>query len=1137
MTKSTSVFFPAPASSVHVPPHPALPFIMLRVLVMLVVIVVLLRPPLGGWSSDYLATPLNHSSAVNPEPMEQAFALWQQTQTTTATFFNAMYNTELYLFLKLFLLLVLTPVLIELLVSAATLIAQRSDTHTHYLRVRVPYPHTGGGKGVTAGDVGDVFRVLQRSLTTTSSGSPPSYLSFTITGAPDTPAALGVVVGGGTPESRSSWSGSLQRALHAHHPEVVVDAFADPLQHAIQQGHEPQVMAWREYVLHEGAAHPLRLPDAADNLAPMVSAVQTAPDVVAAEVQVLVRPRNRVQDAYAQWSAYARRFAALCKRHGRSQDAKVFEEKIYETCFFDVSLRFVVIARTRPLAMRALNEMEGPLGVYTRKIVRRQYWQRVARGDHYLDPDLVDIPPPRPMQTLADVEQGMEQGKAALRYDHDPTPLPKPTHGRIWRSPHLTVRHRVQMVVIALMALAAPLLPMILLRDRLLALTGLITGVSAVVLGLVWFFRAAHGWTTVPSRRRVLQRMPRTSPPPAMLLWQPMWRPTAILSAPELAGLWNLPTPQLGQRVQWLDCRRIAPPPNAIVTNATRDGQIILGAITRENGQVDPIGVPLADLTKVMHMIAGMGAGKSRLLVNMVKQLLDYGVFLFDGKGDDRQGLTWAVQHIIPDPDEQRIMLLDLLDADWVIGLNPLDGVDLTAPGGTDRVLGQVRAVFARLDPETWAKSPGMAQFLDQATLLVLAGEPKPTLAHVAQALLDDAYRSAMLVHCTNREVVSYWETVYPQTTAQQKGSRDALLRRFGQLLVPDLTRRMITSPMPIDLGQAIRDRLIVLAPIPHNTLGGLASAIGMLLFQAMVRAAFSRSGSVQTRALYPIVMDEFQIMVENGATTDVELALSQLRAQNMPLILAHQTFSQVGDLKDLLTVNSFARVMPQTRMPDADTLAKLFPTSPITAADIIGQRPLEHQYVSLGADPFSMEPLQWPVPLPAQTHHAATPSDEAARAWQRMHPDGDPNPLDDLLIILAYEPETIPTTTTVILALERMTDDQWRAVWDRWTMVRQFHRTYLIAHPETIPDRLTRQRWLSRLQWNTPRLLADAYYGRIRRMIDPIAAADTKRAAAAQKTELVLTEQLPSQHPQRDRDHRLMPHETTFLVDRAGVA
>ena len=68
-------------------------------------------------------------------------------------------------------------------------------------------------------------------------------------------------------------------------------------------------------------------------------------------------------------------------------------------------------------------------------------------------------------------------------------------------------------------------------------------------------------------------------------------------------------------------------------------------------------------------------------------------------------------------------MLLDVLDTDWPIGLNPLAGGSTEQGGHPDLALGQLLATFARIDPATWGKAVGMQHYLHMATLLVLEGE------------------------------------------------------------------------------------------------------------------------------------------------------------------------------------------------------------------------------------------------------------------------------------------------------------------------------------------------------------------------------------------------------------------------------
>ena len=99
----------------------------------------------------------------------------------------------------------------------------------------------------------------------------------------------------------------------------------------------------------------------------------------------------------------------------------------------------------------------------------------------------------------------------------------------------------------------------------------------------------------------------------------------------------------------------------------------------------------------------------------------------------------------------------------------------------------------------------------------------------------------------------------------------DGLLRRFDLLLTAETTRYLVTQATPpLDLLQAIDDGMIVLVPLPELTLGGMASAIGTLIFQAFVRAAFARAGSDQTRRDYPLMFGTLYIFTLLGLVMQI---------------------------------------------------------------------------------------------------------------------------------------------------------------------------------------------------------------------------------------------------------------------------
>lgn len=585
----------------------------------------------------------------------------------------------------------------------------------------------------------------------------------------------------------------------------------------------------------------------------------------------------------------------------------------------------------------------------------------------------------------------------------------------------------------------------------------------------------------------VYARSPRFAPLPHLLAPLRTWRDVDVFSSVELGGLWHLPVSSLAHLVRWLPNRHLPAPPHAFTEG--NPARVVVGYARRGDGTEAPVGPTWHDLRQIGHLTAGMGAGKSRLMVNVAKQAVPHGLVQIDGKGDDKSGSLVAVtRQQIPLEAESRLVILDVLDAMWPIGLNPLSGVDLHQPGGPDLVLGQVQATFSRIDSATWGKSPGMQQYLQMATLLVLEGEQHPTLANVKQCLVDPPYRERLLKTATNIEVKTFWEVTFPSIGDQQKSSRDALLRRFDMLLTAETTRYLITQAQPtFDFLQAIESKYIVLVPLPDMTLGGIASAIGTLIFQACMRAAFSREGSDQTRHNYLLQVDEFQVLIGNGDPKDIETALTRLRALGIPTMYAHQALIQLGTLEEIMRINAALRWLLQTQEPDASTYARHYASSGITASDIAQQDPRDHQYVRLlcagkPTDLMSIRPLMWPEPLSVDV-----PAYEGPH-WQTCLPADSPDPgYDRYVLQMVYGHSDSLVELAQRLAVQ-LSEQDWVLLLARWDAIRLYQRAYILEHPGCIPDRFERQMWLSRLFAARPRLLAEVEYHRARPAITAVA-------------------------------------------------
>jgi hypothetical protein len=481
-------------------------------------------------------------------------------------------------------------------------------------------------------------------------------------------------------------------------------------------------------------------------------------------------------------------------------------------------------------------------------------------------------------------------------------------------------------------------------------------------------------------------------------------------------------------------------------------------------------------------MTGGMGAGKSQMFSNVMRWLLHHrhGYTYFEGKPGDKSNLLHFARQLLSLADEGRLVIIDPLDVAWPVGINPIARLDLTRPDAADQALGTLDSVLARLDPETWGHAPGMQQYLQMSTLLVVLAEPWPTIAHIKQCLIDEKYRARLLKRCTNIEVKTFWEITFPNTGSSQKTSLDALLRRFDQLLVPEMVRHMITGST-FRFEQAMAERWIVMICVPTDRLGNIARALAMLLFQSFALAAFEREGTALSRVPYPLILDEFQELIKNAATHDVERAITQFRSQGTPGMFAHQGVSQLGVLEDLMFTNGQNRVIPTILGDDAAKYARLYGASGVTAEDITGQQP-DHRYAAFLVDRrptglFSMEPLPWPQPLPIDVPPAPP------LPWQTVLPE-QADPLDPWLARLVYS--DLPSPGAAVAVLAKADGATWAHILARWEVLRATHRERILAEPGLIPDRMERQRWLSRLLAAQPWILAASAYQRQRWEVAP---------------------------------------------------
>ena len=132
-------------------------------------------------------------------------------------------------------------------------------------------------------------------------------------------------------------------------------------------------------------------------------------------------------------------------------------------------------------------------------------------------------------------------------------------------------------------------------------------------------------------------------------------------------------------------------------------------------------------------------------------------------------------------------------------------------------------------------------------------------------------------------------------------------------------------------------------------------------------------------------------------------------------------------------------------------------------------QDPNQHHYAIFRNDGnsvglLSMKPLKWPV---SPDIPVTGDVDDAILPWQTVLPEHCSS-IDQLVIHLAYASNLEQLNIDQYVEMDETT---WNEYCERWMIIRQYHREYILHHPQCINDQYSRQQWLSRLMIAHPRV------------------------------------------------------------------
>jgi DNA helicase HerA-like ATPase len=409
----------------------------------------------------------------------------------------------------------------------------------------------------------------------------------------------------------------------------------------------------------------------------------------------------------------------------------------------------------------------------------------------------------------------------------------------------------------------------------------------------------------------------------------PLVIPPCPLNAAELGMLLGIPLGEVtlpGLRVG--QSRLLTPS-----IDIPRAGRVV--AQSTFPGAERPLALSVPDSLQHLHVIGPTGVGKSTLLLGLITQDMaaGRGVVVIDPKGD----LAADVLDRVPRGRVGDVVILDLTDTDYPVGLNLLTG----APGTQELLVDQLVGTLHSLWQASWG--PRTDDLL-RAALLTLVGQPGMTLCEVPLLLSDAAVRRRLVGQVDDpvglNPFWAWYEALSEAERIQVTGPVFNKLRAF--LLRRSLRNVLGQADARLDLADVLAQGRILIVPLRKGILGEEAAALfGSLLIARLWQTVMARAAvAPERRRPVFLYVDEVQDYLH--LPTSVADVLAQARGLGVGLTLAHQHLGQLPTaLKDAVLANARSRVIFQTSSADAKRLGR--EVAPyLTPADILGLGPFE---------------------------------------------------------------------------------------------------------------------------------------------------------------------------------------------------
>ena len=396
-------------------------------------------------------------------------------------------------------------------------------------------------------------------------------------------------------------------------------------------------------------------------------------------------------------------------------------------------------------------------------------------------------------------------------------------------------------------------------------------------------------------------------------------RSSHLLSVADLAALWHLPQAQDISDLPYVE--------HARARTALAPAELSLGkgwklGSSSHAGHSVPVYLPDECLGHNLLAVASTGKGKSTLFQHLAQAVCAARAGMGSGSAP---GLAFIEPHgdvvhalcgLLPPRERDSVVLVDLADGDYPVGINPLDMVGRDRDKAVDTLI--------TLSEHLWAASYGSRtenvleyalKTLADANEWLIQNDPyqgpdrQYTLLDVVPLLRLPSFRHAVLEQVRDGLLIDWWQHYYePLDAHQQREITSSVITKLSKFASSRIARRILGQPRStLDLREAIRSGKLLLVSTASGVVGAdLSELIGIVLL-GLFQAALAEQAAVpfEQRRRYLVLIDEFQVYRD----ANYQGMLAELRKYGGSFALATQSLAYLDRLDRTLRATVLANI------------------------------------------------------------------------------------------------------------------------------------------------------------------------------------------------------------------------------------